>query len=227
METVFPMTTEERRWSWNTVFPVLKGWGSRTLVLGEVKNTKNTVIKSCLLVVRERTWSDTELLSWKGRKKGKKYWEGLYSFSTSMDLAPLNLVVDCFAGVTCVGSSPFALHGKHREFSWTVASCKLARQDWSNAVTGVPFLILQVRSTTRWTGQFPDQPCTPPGFPTGQGKGSSSFTPTINIYAAGGKPTRPAITVSLICLPGGKGTWEADTSVSMRMLTPQCLQRKW
>ena len=42
----------------------------------------------------------------------------------------------------------------------------------------------------------------------------------------GGKPTRQAITLSLICLPGGEGIWEADTPVSMGMLTPQCLQRK-
>jgi len=69
-----------------------------------------------------------------------------------MDLAPLNLAIDCFAGVTCVGSSPCALHGEYWEYSWTVASCKLARQDWSGAVISVPFLILQVRSTTRWTG---------------------------------------------------------------------------
>lgn len=41
-DLVFPTTTEERRWSWNAVFPVLKGGGGQdTLPLRvEVKNTK-------------------------------------------------------------------------------------------------------------------------------------------------------------------------------------------
>lgn len=49
----------------------------------------------------------------------------------------------------------------------------------------------------------PDQPCTLPGFPTGQGKASGSFTPPRNIYAAGLKPMRQPISVTDL-LPGVK-----------------------